>query len=526
VDSGAVNPDRWRSFATHHDGEDEPARPSGDGQGGGWHHVQTFRSVWQSAKVAESVEGGEWGLPVRIRAERGTDDVTPVWLSLMPQNITLETDGDGNLLAGLLPLTVQARLFKWNSLLTDVAFSLVAAPAGISISSNGVITVAANAALGEANRITVRASYQGAEYSAALSIDKNINNSAPRYLGAVEALSAASPTVVIVKGPATGIAQARQGDYVLAVAPAGGRLAGSVFQWGGIAWEYRAPQNHANLYISCFKDGLEVPALSQDIGWFGGVLAELIVAQKGFIEELQSQVIKLNAGGAVYGGGKFLANGNANPQAPAGAKGFWLGANGEAKLEEATVSGAINAKSGKFHGDIEAVGGTLDNVTINQNCTVKGELSANHISVAGSHQAGDAPTIASNPYVVAFDNREIDNADFVSIGAYGYYTKRIKIVGRGSVRFRVNFRGKCTLYDEKLGGSPGQAIRIVSFTEKQTQGEAWSGIINLNEDVTFVQLYGADRNWGGGSVDNFVNTIFECRTASNPGLFKFMSAPF
>jgi len=84
------------------------------------------------------------------------------------------------------------------------------------------------------------------------------------------------------------------------------------------------------------------------------ILAALLVAQKGFIEELQSQIIKLSNGGAIYGGDKYLKNGEIDAQAPANAKGFWLGANGEAKLEEAMVSGHIDATSGTFHGRIEA----------------------------------------------------------------------------------------------------------------------------------------------------------------------------
>jgi len=299
VDSGVVNPDRWRQFAVYHDSEDEPPRPSGDGQDDGWHHIQTFRSVWQSSKIAESVEKGEWGLPVRIKAERGTEDVTPIWLSLSPQNVTLDTDGDGNLLAGLLPLTVQARLFKWNSLLTEVTFSLPSAPEGFSVDSNGVITVSKNAAISDTNNITVRAEYQGGTYTATLSIDMNINSSAPRYLGTVNELSTAVATVTIIKGTVTGHVRARQGDYVLAVAATGGRLAGSVFQWSGVAWEYRAPENYSALYINCFKDGLDVPVLSQDMGWFGAVFAKLLVAQQGFIEELQSHVIMLQDGGQI-----------------------------------------------------------------------------------------------------------------------------------------------------------------------------------------------------------------------------------
>ncbi|MCL2181022.1 MAG: host specificity factor TipJ family phage tail protein [Treponema sp.] len=299
VDSGVVNPDNWMSFNVFHDSEEEPPRPAGSGQTDGWHRAQTFRSVWQSSKVAESVESGGWGLPVRIRAERGTDDLTPVWLSLSPQNITLDTDGDGNVLAELLPLTVQARLFKWNSVLSDVLFSLVNAPNGISIDENGLVIINTDAALNDVNNITVRSEYQNGVYTSTLSIIKNFNNSAPRYLGTINTLDISEATVMIIKGPVQGQTKARQGDYVLAVAVIGNRNAGSVFQWTGIAWEYRSPNNFSDLYMRCFKDGLDVPELIQDIAWFGAVFAKLLVAMNAFIETLEAQKITLKNGGVI-----------------------------------------------------------------------------------------------------------------------------------------------------------------------------------------------------------------------------------
>jgi len=325
VDSGVVNPDRWRSFAVYHDSDEEPARPSGDGQEGGWHFIQTFRSVWQSSKVAESIESGEWGLPVRIKAERGLEDVTPIWLTLSPQNITLDTDQDGNLIVGLLPLTVQARLLKWNSVLTGVTFSLAGAPSGVSIDSNGLITVAANADLGAKNNITVRAAYQGGTYSATLTIEKNVNNGLTRYLGTVKELTISDAAVTIIKGRVTGNVKAKQGDFVLTVAAAGGRPFGSVFQWGGAAWEYRSPDTHLDLYMQCFRDGLDEPNIANSVEWFGSIFARKIVALQAFIEELQAQVITLKEQG-------LIKSENYKP----GVSGFLLPANGKATFNEET----------------------------------------------------------------------------------------------------------------------------------------------------------------------------------------------
>ncbi|MCL2212173.1 MAG: host specificity factor TipJ family phage tail protein, partial [Treponema sp.] len=81
IDPGTVTPDNWLRFAVYHDSEEEPALPSGNGQTDGWYLAQTFRSLWQSVKIAQSIESGAWGSPVRIKAQRGLDDVTPIWLS-------------------------------------------------------------------------------------------------------------------------------------------------------------------------------------------------------------------------------------------------------------------------------------------------------------------------------------------------------------------------------------------------------------------------------------------------------------
>jgi hypothetical protein len=332
VDSGVVGPARWRLFVTYHDGEEEPARPADDGQGGGWHYAQTLLSVWQSSKTAESVESGEWGAPIRIKNFRSDSDVVPVWLTLFPQSKILDCDEYGNILTGFLPFTSQAALHKWNHQLPLVAgiqrfpgtggdlfdpmlgdfvptdkginFSLENAPQGVSIDYKGVITVSKNAALNGEHSVIVKAEYEGAVYEAVLFIQVKKRVGENNYLGTVETLTLNNPNVTIVKGnPNNGKLTAIQGNYVLAVA--GGTVganiweAGFVYQWSGLAWEKREPEKYSDLYISCFKDGLGVIGLKQDIGWFGGVMAGLLCAQKGFIEELQTREITLQEGGVL-----------------------------------------------------------------------------------------------------------------------------------------------------------------------------------------------------------------------------------
>ncbi|MCL2762237.1 MAG: host specificity factor TipJ family phage tail protein [Treponema sp.] len=334
VDPGVVNSNRLMRFIVYHDSEAEPERPAGNGQEGGWYQLQNFRSIWQSTKIAESIDEGEWGLPVRIKAQRGTDDITPIWLGLTPQNIILETDGDGNILAGLLPLTAQARLFQWNSLVSDGLFSLANAPTGVSINTNGLITVGINTALDDINNITVQAEYQGNVYTAVFVITKNFRNSAPRYLGTITALPSTA-TATIIKGPVQGQVRAFQGDFVFAITALDGRSMGSVFQWDGVTWQYRDPIRYTDLYTRCFKDGLDVPGFANNVEWFGALFASRIAAMKAFIEELEAQVITLRANGVIQSQQKDSAD------MPL----FQLFSNGLFRADRASIRGNLMAES-------------------------------------------------------------------------------------------------------------------------------------------------------------------------------------
>ena len=296
VDPGTVNPDGWTSFAVYHDSEEEPSRPAGDGQDGGWYLNQTFRSLWQSTKIAQSIESGAWGAPVRIKAQRGVEDVTPIWLSLDPRNITLNTDVNGN---DILPVISQARLNMWNSVLTDVSFSIDGNPNGILINSNGLINISKAAVQNNVNNFTVRAAYRGGQYTLTLTVSRTANISAPRYMGAVSALTLNNATVTITRGPlyGQGSIQARQGDFVLAIPVINNKPAGSVFQWTGAAWEYRSTDNFSDLYMQTLNDGLEL--LGKNVEWFAAVFTRKLWAQDAFIGELQSSLIKLQNGGAI-----------------------------------------------------------------------------------------------------------------------------------------------------------------------------------------------------------------------------------
>jgi hypothetical protein len=371
IDSGVVGPARWRLFVAYHDSEWEPPRPRGDGQGNGWHYAHTVQALWQSSKTAESVDAGEWGAPIRIKGERSVADTVAVYLALSPQRVIIETDSGGNIIAGSLPFTARADLFKWSlkipvvdgirrfpgggtnlfdSMLGDfyleeqqqsVSFSLTGAPhvegikrfpgsgenlfdpmlgdfyleeqsvlfspadvpQGVTIDASGVITIAANAVLKNETSITVRAEYRGTVYSEIFFIEvQNRGNGEALYLGTVDTLPE-GPNVMILKGPVPGRVRAYQLNYVLAIADGtvGSRIwkKGYVYQWTGTKWEERSPADHTELYIRCFKDGMDAPGLATDMGWFGALFARTLIAQQAFIEVLSAQVITLKNDGLI-----------------------------------------------------------------------------------------------------------------------------------------------------------------------------------------------------------------------------------
>jgi hypothetical protein len=312
-------------------------------------------------------------------------------LTLSPQAKILECDSDGNILAGSLPFSVRAELFKWNyrilptegtsrypgvgGKLVDpmlggffpagtgrgIAFSLIDAPKGVTISPIGLITVAANAALEDEHSITVRAEYQGEAYTAVLFIQVRKRVGEARYLGTIDTLPQGSE-VTILKGPVMGTVRALQGNYVFAVASGtvGARVwkMGWVYQWTGVAWEERNPVNHTDLYIRCYKDGFDVPELKQDMAWFGAVFARILVAQQAFIEELEAQIITLKRGGLIQ-----------SENFKEGQSGFRIKHDGDTEFND-----------GKFRGEIHADKGTFRE-GIFTNVIVKGDSSFQGISI-------------------------------------------------------------------------------------------------------------------------------------------------
>jgi hypothetical protein len=427
VDPGVVGPVRWRLFVIFHDGDEEPLRPTGDGQGDGWHYAQTLLSVWQSSKTAESVDSGEWGAPIRIKNFRSDTDVVPVWLTLSPQNKILDCDSFGNIITGLLPFTSQAALFKWNHQLPLVAgiqrfpgngvdlfdpmlgdfvptdngitFYLQNAPQGVSIDYKGMITVSKNAVLDVEHIIIVKAEYEGAVYSEKLFIQVKKRVGENNYLGTVETLTLNNPNVTIVKGnPKNGKLTAIQGSYVLSVASGtvGVNIwkAGYIYQWSGLAWEERDINDYTDLYLSCYKDGLDVKELAGDTKWFGGLIAKMLIAQKAFIETLETQLLKIT--GVIYGGDRFDEHGQ---EINKNADGWYLGPDGR-----------LQAAGGRFSGTVYAQGGHFKEASAEELSISGGSIRIGSLFVSDDVTTPSRPaTYLSTTKLIAFVNNYLPN---------------------------------------------------------------------------------------------------------------------
>lgn len=84
-------------FITYHDGEDQPATPTGNGTAGGWHTDATAAVVWMSQKVAVDASSGDWGVPIRIKAkdgENGTDANLLPWVKDWNDKVYIDPKGE------------------------------------------------------------------------------------------------------------------------------------------------------------------------------------------------------------------------------------------------------------------------------------------------------------------------------------------------------------------------------------------------------------------------------------------------
>jgi type II secretory pathway pseudopilin PulG len=282
-----------------------------------------------------------------------------------------------------------------------------------------------------------------------------------------------------------------------------------IYQWNEITktWEELPREKHWEKYL----DGVSDLTNGAPEGVFSTLFANSLFA-KMLNGDYANIRMELSVGSANPREGKrIIINGNdriiKSEDFVPGQSGFIFRGDGTFELGGGTFRG-----DGTFTGKVTATEGELDNVTINESCTVKGTLEANSINVSGGLIAGDNFTIVKDNSV------ETDN------DTNGYrHLKTIRVAGKGYCRITVTWTGKL---DIKTQDANGRWVSIFSnlldlcFSSEVTR----SYDVPLYNNINTFRLYGGAYTWGQGSSANFRNTTFEAKCGNNPGIFAFMSS--
>ena len=247
-------------------------------------------------------------------------------------------------------------------------WSLLNAPAGVTINQKGLITVAADAQLAKVNEITVQAVYLGKEYARPFRLTKALDGvpgergeGAPKYLG--KTMMPSSTNTVYIKHTDTYSANvsADTGDYIAYV---GASDPGSsvwkknyCLRWNGSQWEQLDPLVSANTdyYMRAFNDIMND---NTETGAFSVVFAKKIMAMEATIDELQTKLIQVKKG--IFGGSRFTKNSFGNVvDNGSSLTGFHLSQDGKLKASDVEISGHIFAESGTFSGTVNATDGNF-----------------------------------------------------------------------------------------------------------------------------------------------------------------------
>jgi hypothetical protein len=209
------------------------------------------------------------------------------------------------------------------------------------------------------------------------------------------------------------------------------------------------------------------------------------------------------------------------------AKGWIIRGNGNVEFNDGIFRGHLDGATGSFSGKVTATEGELDNVTIKETCTVKGKLAAQSLEVTGGHTAGnlgadDAASRLLNPGIVAYDNIRV-TSNTVNVPPWGMFTKRIRVVGRGKIRFRVRYKGRCSIWRGTINGGMDDKNTGGTFPLRDALGYVWSDIADLPDDINIFYLTVANSASGEILLENYE---FEARSASEPGLLKMFSSPY
>jgi hypothetical protein len=109
---------------------------------------------------------------------KGADSI---YVDIENETVTLRCDAYGVPYPGALPIITKADLLDGGSP-ANASWSIASPPSGVSISSDGTITVAADAALGYLNRLQVKAVYNGTSYTRVFTVVKTLDGENPIML--------------------------------------------------------------------------------------------------------------------------------------------------------------------------------------------------------------------------------------------------------------------------------------------------------------------------------------------------------
>jgi hypothetical protein len=116
-----------------------------------------------------------------ITVRKLKDGAAAVNVDIENENASIPCDADGVPLPGALPLETKAVLYHGVDLVSPFWF-LRNAPRGIDINQNGIITVAADAELGDVNNVPVLAAWRGTTHTQTFSLTKaKAGGAATRY---------------------------------------------------------------------------------------------------------------------------------------------------------------------------------------------------------------------------------------------------------------------------------------------------------------------------------------------------------
>lgn len=151
--------------------ETQPDAPTVHGEQngeGGWYDEADSTSVWMAVCKQANGEWGDWEIS-KIKGEKGEDGVAAIRLDLDNENDAMLYDGAGTLVSG--SVTSQATLYAGVTAVdaSDVTWGVTNSGCTATVSS-GKVTVTALSATSAT--VTVKATYNGATYTAVLSLKK------------------------------------------------------------------------------------------------------------------------------------------------------------------------------------------------------------------------------------------------------------------------------------------------------------------------------------------------------------------